>query len=225
MPDQKADDLLAARPFGDVALETKTEPSQDRAKTTFENILTMTGELLIDVGFERLTTNLVCKRAGITPPALYRYFPNKYAILHALGERLMAAQDEIVFEWMTSGGLDAASFEETVSKIRDLMDQVIRVTKTVPGGVWVVRVMRVVPILREVRLKSRDLVVGELFNAMRTSFPHIDERRLRIATTVATETLTAATEFAIDEPEREAEIAAEACYLVASYFDRLRHSS
>ena len=42
-----------------------------------------------DVGIERLSTNLVCERAGLTPPALYRYFPNKYALLSELGQRLM----------------------------------------------------------------------------------------------------------------------------------------
>ena len=31
----------------------------------------------VEVGIERLSTNLVCERAGLTPPALYRYYPNK----------------------------------------------------------------------------------------------------------------------------------------------------
>ena len=67
-------------------LDTKTLPRQGRAQETFERILAITADLLSEVGIERLSTNLICERAGLTPPALYRYFPNKYAVLHALGE-------------------------------------------------------------------------------------------------------------------------------------------
>ena len=132
----------AAAVKDDFELETKTEPSQDRAKTTFENILTITGELLVEVGFERLSTNLICKRAGITPPALYRYFPNKYAILHALGDRLAKAQDDIVLDWIKNGGLAASTFDEIVARNRDMIGKVIGVTKEFPGGAWVLRYAR-----------------------------------------------------------------------------------
>ncbi|WP_445380862.1 TetR/AcrR family transcriptional regulator, partial [Pseudomonas syringae] len=52
-----------------------------------------------EVGIERLSTNLVCERAGLTPPALYRYFPNKYALLTVLGERLLEKQNERIDHW------------------------------------------------------------------------------------------------------------------------------
>jgi len=38
----------------------------------------------------------------MTPPALYRYFPNKYAVLQELGRRLVRAQDYAVFAWIES---------------------------------------------------------------------------------------------------------------------------
>jgi len=88
-----------ARKRSRVDLETKLKPQQNRARSTYDAILEAAGELLAEVGVERLSTNLVCKRAGLTPPALYRYFPNKYALLKELGERLMADQDEAVFAW------------------------------------------------------------------------------------------------------------------------------
>ena len=51
--------------------------------------------MLEEVGFERLSTNMICKRAGLTPPALYRYFPNKYAVLKELGERRFQREAEV----------------------------------------------------------------------------------------------------------------------------------
>ena len=82
-----------------VELLEKNRPQQQRAIRTYEAILSATGELLCEVGLERVSTNNIAERAGVTVPALYRYFPNKYAVLNALGARLMDAQNEVFARW------------------------------------------------------------------------------------------------------------------------------
>ncbi|MEZ6000912.1 TetR/AcrR family transcriptional regulator [Hyphomonas sp.] len=208
-----------------VELETKVSPSQDRARNTFETILAVTGDLLSEVGFERLSTNMVCKRAGLTPPALYRYFPNKYAILHELGRRLMEAQDQAVFDWLRKGGIDAKSFQASADSILRIQKRVNEITKLFPGGAWVVRVMRVIPVLKEVRLESRDLVSAEILAALRKNLPDIPEDRLEMATKLTMELMFSATEMALENPEREDEITQEVSFLVASYHARLRNGA
>src|SRR5512139_3320805 len=108
----------ATKPHPDAGpdLRQKTVPRQGRALETYERILGVAAELLGEVGVERLSTNLVCERAGLTPPALYRYFPNKYALLHELGERLMAAQNQLLEAWATPAtmALPRAKFEDSV---------------------------------------------------------------------------------------------------------------
>lgn len=207
-----------------VELETKVSPSQNRARNTFETILSIAGTLLSEVGFERLSTNMICKRAGLTPPALYRYFPNKYAILHELGRRLMEAQDEAVFAWIHDGGLNTQTFEETVESTLRLQKEVNEVTRAFPGGAWILRVMRVIPALKEVRLESRELVAKEVLDALRETLPDIAEDRLVTATRLTIELMFSATEMAIEAPEQEDNITQEVCFLVASYHDRLRQS-
>src|ERR1700694_773087 len=98
--------VAAKRASGSVKLGTRLKPSRPAGVSTFEYLLSTAGQLLGEVGFEGLSTNLICKRAGMTPPALYRYFPNKYAVLQELGRRLMRAQDYAVFAWMAEGGLN-----------------------------------------------------------------------------------------------------------------------
>ena len=131
------------------SLDTKSRPSRQRGIDTFEVILTTAGELLAEVGFERLTTNLVCQRAGLTPPALYRYFPNKYALLKELAHRLMDAQDQVVLAWLENGGTRFTSLEDSVAKNRDLQKQVNAVTRAFPGGDWILRALRALPVLQE----------------------------------------------------------------------------
>ena len=93
--DSSAEDK-AGRP---VELVEKNIPRQERAIKTYEAILQATAELLIEVGLERISTNLIAERAGVTVPALYRYFPNKYSVLNALGARLVDRQNEAMAVW------------------------------------------------------------------------------------------------------------------------------
>ena len=82
-----------------VELDRKRAPTQTRALETCERILDAAANLLGEVGIERLSTNLICERAGLSPPALYRYYPNKYAVLAELGVRLMMSQNELLVQW------------------------------------------------------------------------------------------------------------------------------
>ena len=56
-------------PRRQVELLEKNRPRQERAKRTYEAILNAAAELLVEVGVERISTNLIAERAGITVPA------------------------------------------------------------------------------------------------------------------------------------------------------------
>ena len=73
------------RAASSVARTSRAAPKQERALQTRERLLDVAGELLGEVGIERISTNMIAARAGVTPPALYRYFGDKYAVLEALG--------------------------------------------------------------------------------------------------------------------------------------------
>lgn len=212
-----ADDAGTTVPLG-----TKLKPSQSRARNTFETVLSTAGELLGEVGFERLSTNLVCERAGLTPPALYRYFPNKYAILSELARRLMQAQDEAVFAWMQAGGLEADTMDEAVRKNREMQEQVNELTRQMPGGVWIMRALRAIPLLRDIRIASRDKVAQQLSESLQVQFPMVPPAELFRAARLSTELMYAATEMVLEEPgQDEGLINEEVCWMVALYYNRL----
>ena len=68
-----------------ISIERKTAPIQDRSRATFTLIIREAGELLDERGIDAFNVNALVQRTGLTPPAIYRYFPNKYAILKELG--------------------------------------------------------------------------------------------------------------------------------------------
>jgi len=205
-----------------VDMELKTQPLQERSRQTYDAILAAAGELLEEVGVEQLSTNLVCKRAGLTPPALYRYFPNKYALLRELGARLMQRQDDAVFDWIENGGLESRSVEESYRKTLDIQLQVNEITRREPGGVWIMRAMRAVPVLREVRIASRDLVANRIAKCLSTLYADTSEEELRMAARLTTEVGYAATEMAIEEPEDAKKMTEELASMIALYYAKFR---
>ena len=204
-----------------IPLETKIKPRQDRSQGTYEAILEAAGELLKEVGIERLSTNLVCKRAGLTPPALYRYFPNKYALLKELGARLMQVQDEAVYEWQDEVRAgDADSIDVEAEKMSEILKHLNAITAEFPGGGWIMRALRAVPTLSEVRIESRESVAARDYEMLVRRYPDADKKVLRIAATLCVEVLYASMELVTDQPELDADlITHEISYMVALYLD------
>lgn len=219
-PRKSAKAAAKAKPL---ATDMKLRPSQARSQETIEQIVRVTGLLLEEMGFEQLSTNLVCRRANLTPPALYRYFPNKYALLRELGERLMRAQDDALLAWIDRGGLDTSSTQEAVAQNVLLMNEIIEITRAFPGQIAILRALRAVPGLREVRLASRDMVAARLAEAIAPSLPNVPFETLCIATRMTTEMGTTAAEMVLEEPQLDREIIVQqVTRATVAYYDALR---
>lgn len=65
----------------------RTEPTQRRSTQRLDALLDAAAEIVDESGFERLTTQMVAERAGASIGTVYRYFPDRVAVLHALRER------------------------------------------------------------------------------------------------------------------------------------------
>lgn len=161
----------------------KPPPKQARAAATRERLLDVAGELLAEVGIERISTNLIAARAGLSPPALYRYFADKYAVLEALGRRLMARQNAVLDAWVlrhAGGGIAAMA-----DHIGDLLAETAVVTRAEPGAVWILRALHATPALAHVRLESHRGVTDRLVDACAPFLPGVAPeslwRRLRLA--------------------------------------------
>ncbi len=152
-----------------VELLEKNKPRQERAKRTYEAILVAAAELLIEVGVERISTNIIAERAGITVPALYRYFPNKYAVLYALGAAMMDKQNDVVLLWLENN-IDQREPRVLLESIDQLLSLTYTVTRDYLAGLEIIQSLRAVEPLQEVRLTSNRLVaeqfavvLGEMF--------------------------------------------------------------
>jgi len=199
----------------------KKLPAQQRATDTYELILDVAAQMLADVGVERLSTNMVCERAGVTPPALYRYFSNKYELLSELGQRLMQRQNALIPKWITQAALRGTEAELEAALAGLLLDT-YKVTKQTTGGVWILRALRAVPTLQNVRLDSHAEVVQTQGELLRHAFPGVPPKDLLLVGRVAVDMIYAGVELLFDVPLNQRRVAGVIAGMVASHMARLR---
>lgn len=177
-------------------MEDFRKPRQERSKRTYDALLDAAGALLGDVGIDRISSNLVCERAGLTPPAFYRYFDDKYGLLAALAARLMEEQNKVFEAWLE--GCRGASVEEIAGRTIDLVRKTAVVSDSQPGALWILRALRAVPRLASIRLESHQAVTALLTDLYAPLLPRVPrkviERRCRIGVEFA---------YSLDEMVRE----------------------
>jgi AcrR family transcriptional regulator len=81
-----------------VAERQRRTPRQARAETTIDAILDATFQLLEADGVDKLTTNHIAERAGVSIGTLYQYFGGKQDILAAVAQRRAAAVRDSIAE-------------------------------------------------------------------------------------------------------------------------------
>jgi len=100
-----------AHTAGQVSL--RNEPVQARSTARLAALMDAAAAVVDEIGYERLTTAMVAERAGASIGTVYRYFPDRIAVLQALGarnlERAMARIDEEVANEAHTNWMEALS--------------------------------------------------------------------------------------------------------------------
>ena len=95
----------------DARVALRNEPVQARSTARLTALLDAAAAIVDEIGFELLTTAMVADRAGASIGTVYRYFPDRIALLQALGARnldrvLTRVSDEILDprhpDWVTA---------------------------------------------------------------------------------------------------------------------------
>ncbi|MCC2110423.1 MAG: TetR/AcrR family transcriptional regulator [Hyphomicrobiales bacterium] len=76
----------------------RQNPQQRRSEDTVEYIFEATAQILQDTDTDEFTTNHIARRAGFSIGTLYRYFPNKQAIMRGMAKREIGRQERRVVD-------------------------------------------------------------------------------------------------------------------------------
>ena len=205
-----------------VELETKTLPSQARSRNTFDAILRVAADVLADKGPDDFSINAVSERSGLSPPAFYRYFPNKYALLKAVAERLMEVSDEAVLLAMSRNELPRSE-ADLIAELRGVLSNLVAAMAAFSGSVQILRALRAKQEMRHIQLASTARVAAHRFERLRAIFPTADPVRLRRGARLGLETANIISQLIVEAAHAEAggtakATIAEAAVMLGRYY-------
>ncbi|MDF0373197.1 MULTISPECIES: TetR/AcrR family transcriptional regulator [Streptomyces] len=103
-------------------------PVQQRSADRLARILDAGAALLDEAGYELLSTRAVADRAGVPIGSVYRFFPNKRALVDALAERNLE-----VYAGRVVARLEGIPEREWRAAIDAVLDEYLAMKRSVPG--------------------------------------------------------------------------------------------
>jgi AcrR family transcriptional regulator len=112
------------------ATHPRKTPRQARSRATVSVILEAAALLLVEDGFDQVTTNQIAERAGVSIGSLYQYFPNREALIVAVAQRTEAQLSEVIRQTVVE-----AIVEAPPSDLRSLLSSGLHATVSAHAGV------------------------------------------------------------------------------------------
>ena len=194
------------------------QPQQRRARQTRQKILDATLELLEESGIEKISTNLIASRAGVNIASLYKYFPDKHAILHELAQSFGQQQSDLICAYLAS--IDIESSIESVCG--GLVDAVIEGTR---GGKALVQLQRSLIASPEL-LEAYRATNHEIGQALKPFLRHwgieIDGKAFELAMLCIGETFSALQDLALSRDANYDQAVVEELKLLLTAYYELR---
>lgn len=79
--------IESSTPLLSASAPIRNEPVQARSTARLATLLDSAAAVIDEIGYERLTTAMVAERAGASIGTVYRYFPDRIAVLQSLAAR------------------------------------------------------------------------------------------------------------------------------------------
>lgn len=198
----------------------RNEPVQARSNARLTGLLDAAAAIIDEIGFERLTTAMVAERAGASIGTVYRYFPDRIAVVEALairgGQRLVdriAATLEPDHEQQEARGADVGRLA-----VDHVVDALVEMYRTEPGF----RAIRfaVSEPTASTDADDRPSLADQLTTVLvgRLGLERTPEREFALEVGIETAGALIARAFSTD-PEGDARFIAEARALVATYLE------
>ena len=163
-----------------------TRPSQARSRITFDRILSVSKEIIVEQGIAALNTNLVAERAGINIGTVYHYFPDKIAILMELSKADRDLRSSYIIEKVS----ELPSAPDLENWVHEVVDLTYKLRRDHPATVELRRAIRSIPeLLAADRIRNEE-VITRLNTLYSVRFPNAAAARRKMVARVNYETLT-----------------------------------
>lgn len=149
----------------------RTQPRQARARATVAGLKTAALELIRESGVAKFTTNHVADRAGVNISTLYRYFPDKSHLLHALMQDFESHRVAFFIDHLPT--LDGR--EAWPGWVAGVVEGMAQIRRQEVGGVAIRRAISAFPELHALDQQSSISTATELARTLRVIEPDLTE--------------------------------------------------
>jgi AcrR family transcriptional regulator len=193
----------------------RREPRQARGRAAVSAILEATSELLEESGFDSLTTIAVAERAGVNIATLYRYYPNKFAIVRELAEGLEDERSGASVRALQ--GLGAAS--DWREPVREAISAVAQLRIDRPGARAIRRALQSSPALWHLDHEVVVRTAAAIGPFLREVNPDLGEQQALDIALVVVSTVTSLLDLTNDAPEQAPRIQRELTEMIERYLE------
>lgn len=200
----------------------RSTPRQSRSQQTVDLILDTAAELFVNIGYENATTNAIAEKAKISIGALYRYFPDKDAVLKALAERY---QSQVRLLFATLFVADAKYLPPEILLDR-LIDPFLAMYIQYPAYAHILLGADVSPDIAAASRNMEKEMIASMADFFRMLVPDLDEKRSHRLAVVskATVKMLISLVLASRDQEYQAEIIVEVKRMLLGYLEPVLRS-
>ena len=109
-------------------MNKRPKPSQVRSHQRVQSILDSAKLLLIDEGYEEMSIQKLSRKAKVTAPSIYRYFPNKRAIIATFADTFLETQTKAI-HFCLEKSLRGMHWEDVLHTFMSLLSESVRQEK------------------------------------------------------------------------------------------------
>ncbi|HWE62352.1 MAG TPA: TetR/AcrR family transcriptional regulator [Chloroflexota bacterium] len=192
-------------------------PQQARGRRRIDAILDAAEQVLAEAGYEGATTNAIAARADTSIGSLYQFFPNKDAIMQALGLRYIDRCRDAFTPLLSPAAADLP-MNVWIDRIVDALDST---EKANAGFKELFSSAATTPDLAAADNAMHHQFIVGLDSALAERMPHLDPERRLVCAEVGVRTAEAIMPLLAESPgARRALVLAELKVLLAAYMQR-----
>ena len=155
-------------------------PRQSRSQQTLDLILDTAADLFVEVGYENTTTNAIAERAALSIGTLYRYYPDKDAVMKALVNRYYDQQIEM-FEHIFVEDMKYLPPEIMIDR---LLDPILKLHCGYPAFIHIMLGSDVSTDIASASCELDEEITRRLANFLKMLSPHLQDEQAHLTAVV-----------------------------------------
>ncbi len=161
-------------------IEARREPGQDRSRATLQSIMDASATLIAENGLDATSMTQIANLAGMSKASLYRYYPNKQALLLAHAERSFKTHREEMQAVMQHG-------KRPEEMLRDGIEHYCKQHTNNPFLLNLRAAIHADPVLSKLDLEDSRQNAALLAEFLKQHFPQLEESEVKTRSLLAME--------------------------------------